>query len=212
MEEHGIQLAFGETVKEVAGNGKVEKIITDKNEYDVDMVILAVGFRPNTAFAGEGIERFRNGAFLVNKRQETSIPGVYAIGDCATIYDNATGDTSYIALASNAVRTGIVAAHNICGTDLEGIGVQGSNGISIYGLNLVSTGLTLEKATRLGLNAAVTEVTDNQNQNSWSTATSLLLSRLFTIKIHVVSLVRKWLLVKTSHWVSTSSHWQSKKV
>ncbi|WP_161948927.1 FAD/NAD(P)-binding oxidoreductase, partial [Streptococcus suis] len=42
MEEHGIQLAFGETVKEVAGNGKVEKIITDKNEYDVDMVILAV--------------------------------------------------------------------------------------------------------------------------------------------------------------------------
>lgn len=162
LEEHGIKLAFGETVKEVAGNGKVEKIITDKNEYDVDMVILAVGFRPNTALAGEGIERFRNGAFLVNKRQETSIPGVYAIGDCATIYDNATGDTSYIALASNAVRTGIVAAHNICGTDLEGIGVQGSNGISIYGLNLVSTGLTLEKATRLGLNAAVTEVTDNQ--------------------------------------------------
>ena len=162
LEDNGIKLAFGETVKEVAGDGKVEKIITDKNEYDVDMVILAVGFRPNTAFAGEGIERFRNGAFLVNKRQETSIPGVYAIGDCATIYDNATGDTSYIALASNAVRTGIVAAHNICGTDLEGIGVQGSNGISIYGLNLVSTGLTLEKATRLGFNAAVTEVTDNQ--------------------------------------------------
>jgi len=162
LEDNGIKLAFGEIVKEVAGDGKVEKIITDKNEYDVDMVILAVGFRPNTAFAGEGIERFRNGAFLVNKRQETSIPGVYAIGDCATIYDNATGDTSYIALASNAVRTGIVAAHNICGTDLEGIGVQGSNGISIYGLNLVSTGLTLEKATRLGFNAAVTEVTDNQ--------------------------------------------------
>lgn len=162
MEDNGIQLAFGETVKEVAGDGKVEKIITDKNEYDVDMVILAVGFRPNTAFAGEGIERFRNGAFLVNKHQETSIPGVYAIGDCATIYDNATRDTSYIALASNAVRTGIVAAHNACGTDLEGIGVQGSNGISIYGLNLVSTGLTLEKAKRLGFDAAVTEYTDNQ--------------------------------------------------
>ena len=162
MEDNGIQLAFGQTVKEVAGNGKVEKIITDKAEYDVDMVILAVGFRPNTAFAGEKIERFRNGAFLVNKHQETSIPGVYAIGDCATIYDNATRETSYIALASNAVRTGIVAAHNACGTDLEGIGVQGSNGISIYGLNLVSTGLTLEKAIRNGFNAAVTEYTDNQ--------------------------------------------------
>ncbi len=162
LEDHGIKLAFGETVKEVAGTDKVEKIITDKNEYDVDMVILAVGFRPNTAFAGEGIERFRNGAFLVNKHQETSIPGVYAIGDCATIYDNATRDTNYIALASNAVRTGIVAAHNACGTELEGIGVQGSNGISIYGLNMVSTGLTLEKARHLGFDAAVTEYTDNQ--------------------------------------------------
>lgn len=162
LEDHGIKLAFGETVKEVAGTDKVEKIITDKNEYDVDMVILAVGFRPNTAFAGEGIERFRNGAFLVNKHQETSISGVYAIGDCATIYDNATRDTNYIALASNAVRTGIVAAHNACGTELEGIGVQGSNGISIYGLNMVSTGLTLEKARRLGFDAVVTEYTDNQ--------------------------------------------------
>ena len=162
MEDHGIKLAFGETVKEVAGDGKVEKIITDKNEYDVDMVILAVGFRPNTGLAGDKVELFRNGAFLVNKHQETSVPGVYAIGDCATIYDNATRDTNYIALASNAVRTGIVAANNACGTDLEGIGVQGSNGISIYGLHMVSTGLTLEKAQRNGFNAAVTEYTDNQ--------------------------------------------------
>lgn len=155
-------MAFGETVKEVAGDGKVEKLITDKNEYGVDMVILAVGFRPNTALGAGKIELFRNGAFLVNKHQETSIPGIYAIGDCATIYDNATRDTNYIALASNAVRTGIVAAHNACGTALEGIGVQGSNGISIYGLHMVSTGLTLEKAKCLGFDAAVTEYTDNQ--------------------------------------------------
>ena len=49
-------------------------------------------------------------------------------------------------LPSNAVRTGIVGAYNACGHELEGIGVQGSNGISIYGLHMVSTGLTLEKA------------------------------------------------------------------
>ncbi|TYL17296.1 FAD-dependent oxidoreductase, partial [Streptococcus pyogenes] len=76
MEEHGIQLAIGETVKEVAGNGKVEKIITDKNEYDVDKVILAVGFRTNTTLGNGKIDLFRNGAFLVTKRQATSIPGV----------------------------------------------------------------------------------------------------------------------------------------
>ena len=62
--------------------------------------------------------------FLVDKYQETSMSGVYAIGDCATIYNNATQSTDYIALASNAVRTGIVAAHNACGHKLEGAGVQ----------------------------------------------------------------------------------------
>ncbi|MBM9834053.1 FAD-dependent oxidoreductase, partial [Enterococcus faecalis] len=89
--------------------------------------ILAVGFRPNTNLATGKIELFKNGAFLVDKKQETSLPGVYAIGDCATIYNNASRETDYIALASNAVRTGIVAAHNACGHNLEGIGVQGSN-------------------------------------------------------------------------------------
>ncbi|WP_165212782.1 H2O-forming NADH oxidase [Streptococcus tangpeifui] len=170
LSDHGIQLAFGQTVKEIAGQHKVEKIITDKAEFDVDMVIMAVGFRPNTALGEGRLDTFRNGAWIVNKKQETSIKDVYAIGDCATIYDNAIGDTNYIALASNAVRTGIVAAHNAAGHDLEGIGVQGSNGISIYGFNMVSTGLTLEKAKRLGFNAAVTEFTDLQKPEFMETA------------------------------------------
>ena len=87
---------------------------------------------------------------------------VYAIGDCATIWDNSRDDINYIALAANAVRTGIVAAHNACGTELEGAGVQGSNGISIYGLNMVSTGLTLEQAKQAGYNAVETGFNDLQ--------------------------------------------------
>ena len=59
MEDHGIQLAFGETVKAVEGETKVERIVTDKNAYDVDMVVLAVGFRPNTALGAGKLETFR---------------------------------------------------------------------------------------------------------------------------------------------------------
>ena len=162
LEDHGIKLALGQTVQAVEGEGKVERIVTDKESFDVDMVIMAVGFRPNTALAAGKIELFRNGAFLVDKKQETSIPGVYAVGDCATIYDNARQEMSYIALASNAVRSGIVGAYNATGHELEGIGVQGSNGISIYGLNMVSTGLTLEKAKAAGYNAVETGFNDLQ--------------------------------------------------
>ncbi|VEE12471.1 NADH oxidase [Streptococcus anginosus] len=162
LADHGIKLAYGQTVQAVEGEGKVERIVTDKETFDVDMVIMAVGFRPNTALGAGKIELFRNGAFLVDKKQETSIPGVYAVGDCATIYDNALDEMSYIALASNAVRSGIVGAYNATGHVLESIGVQGSNGINIYDLKMVSTGLTLEKAKSAGYNAVETGFNDLQ--------------------------------------------------
>lgn len=162
LSEHGIHLAFNETVTKIEGNERVEKVITDKNEYPADMVILAIGFKPNNKLGANDLKLFKNGAFLVNKKQETSVDGVFAIGDCATVYDNAIQDVNYIALATNAVRSGIIAAHNACGTAIESIGVQGSNGISIYGLNMVSTGLTLQKAKALGMNATCTSFRDLQ--------------------------------------------------
>ena len=160
--DHGIKLAYGQTVQAVEGSDKVERVVTDKETFDIDMVIMAVGFRPNTDLGAGKIELFHNGAFLVDKKQETSLSGVYAIGDCATIYDNALDDMSYIALASNAVRSGIVGAYNATGHELEGIGVQGSNGINIYDLKMVSTGLTLEKAKAAGYNAVETGFNDLQ--------------------------------------------------
>ena len=128
LEDNGVQLAFGQTVQAIEGENKVERIVTDKASYDVDMVVLAVGFRPNTG----------------------------------RVYDNSINDTNYIALASNALRSGIVAAHNACGHELESNGVQGSNGIEIFGLKMVSTGLTEEKAKRFGYSPAVVEFKDTQ--------------------------------------------------
>ncbi|MDR2094688.1 MAG: NADH oxidase, partial [Treponema sp.] len=69
---------------------------------------------------------------------------------------------AYIALATNAVRSGIVAGHNACGTPLESAGVQGSNGISIYGYKMVSTGLNLKAAEKAGYAPAYTQFEDTQ--------------------------------------------------
>ena len=162
LEKNGVQLAFGESVTRIEGTNRVEKILTDQNEYDADMAVLAVGFRPNSKLGGERLERFRNGAYRVNRQQRTNLPDVYAIGDCATVYDNSTGDVNYIALASNAVRSGIVAAVNACGGQIETEGVQGSNGISIWGFNMVSTCLSLEQARRYGLDVCAADFEDYQ--------------------------------------------------
>lgn len=162
LEKNGVTLAFNEMVQKLEGNKKVERVVTDKGSYKADMVIMAIGFKPNTKLGEGNINLFRNGAFIVNKHQETSVPDVYAIGDCATVYDNTIDDYNYIALASNAVRSGIVAAHNAAGTSIESAGVQGSNGISIWGYNMLSTGLTLAKARKSGINAVAADFEDLQ--------------------------------------------------
>jgi NADPH-dependent 2,4-dienoyl-CoA reductase/sulfur reductase-like enzyme len=162
LADNGVVLHFSELVQEIKGGGKVAAIATDKGEYPVDMVIMAIGFRPNTALGGQDLEVIANGAYKVNLRQETSKSDVYAVGDCATVYSNALRNSAYIALATNAVRSGVVAGHNVCGTPLESAGVQGSNGICIYGYKMVSTGLNLKAAEKAGYTPAYTQFEDTQ--------------------------------------------------
>lgn len=150
LEESGIELHFGELATAYEGDTRVERLVTTKGSYDVDMVINAIGFTANADLGKDALETFRNGAYVVDAHQQTSNTDVYAVGDCATIYSNALDDTTYIALATNAVRSGIVAGHNVGGTAFEAIGVQGSNGISIFGLNMVSTGLSVKAAAKFG--------------------------------------------------------------
>lgn len=162
LRNNGVDLRLGETVQEILGEEKVEGVITTNGNIKTDMVILCIGFRPNSKLGENDLQLFKNKAYLVNKKQETSLKDVYAIGDCATVFDNSINDTNYIALATNAVRSGIIAAHNACGTEIESLGVQGSNGINIWNLKMISTGITETKAKKLGLNVSITTFEDLQ--------------------------------------------------
>ncbi len=162
LQSNGIKTYYGETVKEIKGDTKVKSLVTNKGEYDVDMVIMAIGFKPNNALGVNKIETIANGAYKVDLCQKTNLDDVYAIGDCATVYSNATESTNYIALATNAVRSGVVAGHNVCATKLESIGVQGSNGISIFNYNMVSTGLNLDACKKAGYDVLYTDFEDYQ--------------------------------------------------
>ncbi|MGX6970013.1 H2O-forming NADH oxidase [Vagococcus bubulae] len=162
LSNNGIELHFGEKVTEYQGKESVERLITDKGNYAVDMIINAVGFLPNNDLGKQELELFRNGAYVVDEHQQTSNPSVYAVGDCATIFSNALQKMDYIALATNAVRSGIVAGHSIGGGEVASLGVQGSNAISIFGFNMSSTGLSFESATKRGLAVSYTDYEDLQ--------------------------------------------------
>jgi NADPH-dependent 2,4-dienoyl-CoA reductase/sulfur reductase-like enzyme len=157
-----VELRFGEMVQEIEGGDIVKGIVTNKGKYPVDAVIMAIGFKPNAALGKDILEALPNGAYKVNRRQKTSKEDVYAVGDCASIFYNATQNDAYIALATNAVRSGIIAGHNACGTALESPGVQGSNGICIFDYKMVSTGLNTAAATQCGFTPDSTQFEDLQ--------------------------------------------------
>jgi NADPH-dependent 2,4-dienoyl-CoA reductase/sulfur reductase-like enzyme len=179
LADQGVELHFGEKVQSFKGDKKVSAVVADKGEYPAEAVIMAIGFRPNTDLGKNDLETICGGAYKVDLKQQTNRPDVYAIGDCATVFSNATQDVAYIALATNAVRSGIVAGHNVCGTPLESLGVQGSNGISIYGYNMVSTGLSLKAAKKAGYNAVATDCEDLQKP-------AFIKNDNYTVKLRIV--------------------------
>ncbi len=162
LEDHGIKLALGEKVSSFAGeNGKVTKVITSKGEHETDLVILCIGFRPNTELLKGQVDMLPNGAIMVNDYMQTSLPDVFAAGDSCAIHYNPTGQHAYIPLATNAVRMGTLVARNLVGNTIPYMGTQGTSGIKIYEDNIAGTGLTEEAAKAEGIEVESVMITDN---------------------------------------------------
>ena len=159
---HGIKLALGETVSKFEGkDGKVTKVITNKGEYEADLVILCIGFRPSTALFKDKLDMLPNGAIIVDEYMRTSKEGIFAAGDCASIIYNPTGKREYIPLATNAVRMGTLIGRNLVEPTTKYMGTQGTSGIKIYDYNIASTGLTEASAKAAGLKVKTVSATDN---------------------------------------------------
>ncbi|WP_060679283.1 FAD-dependent oxidoreductase [Virgibacillus halodenitrificans] len=151
FEQRGITLALGQTVSEFAGTDVVEKVITDQGEYKADLVVMCIGFRPNTQLFNGQVDMLGDGAIVVNEYMQTSVADVYAAGDCCAVNYNATKQPAYIPLATNAVRMGTLVAHNLVKPVLAHPGTQGTSGLKIYNHNIASTGLTERAAEMSGL-------------------------------------------------------------
>lgn len=149
MTAKGVQLQLGERLEKfTVTNDQVSAVVTDKGTYPADLVIMAVGFLPNTGVLknSDGSTQVKldpRGAIVVNEYFQTSDPDVYAIGDCIAIHSNAWRKDVNIALATNAVRSGLVAGLNIStGNKVPFPGVQGTNAISVFGWKFAATGLS----------------------------------------------------------------------
>ena len=158
----GVNLVLGQKVQKFEGDNKVSKVYTDKSSFDVDLVVLCIGFAPNTSLVKDELDTLPNGAIIIDEYMRTSREDVFAAGDCCVVKFNPTNENRYIPLATNAVRMGTLIAKNLVKPTLKYFGTQGTSGIKIYDLCIASTGLTEEVAkstTKLDVESVI--VTDN---------------------------------------------------
>ncbi|MBU0996796.1 MAG: FAD-dependent oxidoreductase [Firmicutes bacterium] len=158
----GIKLALGEMVSRFeTEEGLVSKVVTNKGSYETELVIMCIGFRPNTKLFEGGIEMNKFGAIIVDEYMQTSRKEVFACGDAATVHYNPTNETRYIPLATNAVRMGTLVARNLVKPTIKSLGTQGTSGIQIYEYSISSTGLTEIVAKEMNINYGTVTIKDN---------------------------------------------------
>lgn len=160
--KRGVNLVLGQKVQKFEGDNKVSKVITDKGEFEADLVVLCIGFAPNTNLVKGKLDTLPNGAIIIDEYMRTSEKDVFAAGDCCVVRFNPAKENRYIPLATNAVRMGTLVAKNLVNPTLKYMGTQGTSGIKIYDLCIASTGLTEEVAKNTtNLNVSSVTATDN---------------------------------------------------
>ncbi|HSL62515.1 MAG TPA: FAD-dependent oxidoreductase, partial [Desulfotignum sp.] len=118
---YGIHVYTQEKVLEIQGDKKVTGVITDRRTIACDTVVVATGVVPGTALARTaGIETGRG--IPVNRQMQTSVPGIYACGDCVETIDACTGETAMFQLKHNAIEQAQVAAKHIVGEPARYLG------------------------------------------------------------------------------------------
>lgn len=136
IEEKGTKIILGTSVKKFEGNTAE---LTNGEKIDFDILITAVGVRPNTELVKEAGGEVNRG-IKTDDTQLTSLANVYAAGDCTESFDVTTGTEKILALLPNAYMQGEVAGKNMAGTEAHYTNAIPMNAIGFYGLHIITAG------------------------------------------------------------------------
>lgn len=124
------------------------QITTNKGDFNVDMVAICPGVIPQSDLLNGQVKLAENGAIITDPYMGTSDPDIFAAGDATEVHFNPTLKSTYVPLASHAVRQGTLAGINVLDRRLKTIGTQATTGMLLFGTTVACTGLTLAKAKK----------------------------------------------------------------
>lgn len=161
LEQKGVMIKKSTSVLRFEGDKRVKRaILSDGSKMDIDFVLLAVGVRPSTQFLeGSGIQLLPNGAIKVDEYMRTNIEGIFAAGDCASVYFKLNGKTMYVPLGSTANKMGRIAGENATGGSMKFSGILATSIFKVFDLTVAQTGYTEKMAQQDGIEYEVGHIT-----------------------------------------------------
>ena len=148
--KQGIRVITSTKGEEITGADHVTGIKTSAGMFPCDVVVMAAGVRPNTAFLEDSGIEMNRGAIVVDKTMKTNLPDIYAAGDCVQITNRITGAPQWSPMGSSANMEGRTLAQALAGKEKSHPGVLGTGVIKLPGLNCGRTGLTEAQAKSAG--------------------------------------------------------------
>ena len=169
LETNGVALHSGCRIKRIEKHGERLKVVCEALELAADMVLVAIGVRPNSRMAADaGIKLGPGESITVDRLLRTSQNDIYAAGDCADAYHVVTGRRAWIPLALRANRAGWAAADNVCGKETRLPGIAGTAVFKVFDLEVARTGLNLEEASSAGFDPAAVVIKAPSKAHSYT--------------------------------------------
>lgn len=160
--DKGVNIFKGEAAAAIEMEDGRAKVATAEHTLHGDIVIVAVGLVPNSEIARDaGAALGVKNAIRVNDKMETSLPGVYAAGDCATTHHIVTGREVWIPLGTTANKQGRIAGENAGGGNAAFKGVLGTSIFKALDLEGSRTGLSAREAREAGFDVWETTTTSD---------------------------------------------------
>jgi NAD(P)H-nitrite reductase large subunit len=143
FKEAGVEIATNNTIEKIYGENKVDKVVLkDGTTLPCDLLIVGVGVLPRVELVKDTGMKIERG-IMVDKRMQTSVPDVYACGDCASIYDFIIGENRPLPLWPNAYSGGRVAAYNMAGVSREYTCGTSMNSMHFFDTNIINAGINV---------------------------------------------------------------------
>lgn len=178
MRDNGVNLVLSDGVKSFSGN---KIILNSDNEIKFDLVIMAIGVRPETALAKAAGLNINRG-ILTDEFMQTNDPDIYAAGDSVEIKDFITNDNTLIPLAGPANRQGRIIADNICDIKSTYKNSLGTSVLKVFNLTVASVGNNEKQLKQKNIPYWKTFVYGNSHAGYYPDAAQTLYKLLFSQK------------------------------